>query len=158
MLYRYYDCGIFDSDREPSTTLWVEAMSPAQADANATAILAAAWNVPKERVCIQSRTSELDALADAVEGTEAGDRRLWATGSWGERPTYFRQAVIVAVGHAARTRLQEAFRAAQAHARELATSVAAEAEESRRAGNMRHAEHCDYEVEKYREFALADLI
>jgi hypothetical protein len=153
MLYRFSDCGIYDNDSEPNTTVWLTAVSATEAVERAEALLALAWDVPVERVCVQSGKDELSILRDAVEGLPAGDRRLWASGSWGERPTYFPQRVLIAAPADIRLRLLDAFRAAQAHALRLADKVTKEAAMLRGSGHGRQAEHHDFEARTYREFA-----
>lgn len=147
MLFRFLDCAIYDSDREPATTVWIEAANEREAAIKAETMLALTWDVSAERVCIQAAaTSEYDVVRNCVEGDDAGDRRLWATGSWGERPLYYPPRVLIFAGARKRARLLTAFRAAQAHARELAAAVDNEA------GNH------GYQAGVYREFAAADFI
>ncbi|WP_045762239.1 hypothetical protein [Xanthomonas albilineans] len=159
MLFRFHDCAIYDSDREPLTTVWIEAANEREAAVKAETMLSLVWDVSAERVCIQAAAaSEYDALANCLEGDDAGDRRLWATGSWGERPLYYPPRVLIFAGARKRARLLAAFRAAQAHARELAAAVEAEAVEMLKTGKEREAGHHAYEAGIYREFAAADFI
>lgn len=88
----------------------------------------------------------------------AGDRRLWASGSWGDRPTYFPQRVLIAAPADKRLRLLDAFRAAQAHALRLADEVTKEAAQLRGSGHGRQAANHDFEARTYREFAESSLI
>lgn len=164
MLYRFFDNAIYDDgDREPYTTLWIEAISPNEACERATALLALIWQVPPNCVCVQAMgKSEDEIFHEATEDECGGDRRLWATGSAGSRgcmvPLYSAQRVILGVSAGARTRLLAAWREAQQHAVELAAMRDAEAQALRDAGNEREAESRDWDAERYRAFASADLI
>lgn len=68
MLYRFSDCGIYDNDSEPNTTVWLTAASTAETVERAVALLALIWDVPADKVCVQSGMDELSILRDATEG------------------------------------------------------------------------------------------
>lgn len=158
MLYRSSDCGIYGNDSEPSTAVWITAASTTEAVERAETLLALAWDLPVDQVCVQSGKDELSLLRDAVEGQPAGDRRLWASGSWGDRPTYFPQRVLIAAPAERRQRLWDAFRAAHAHALRLADEETKEAAKLRGSGHGRQAEHHDFEAGTYREVAESSMI
>lgn len=163
MLYRFFDCGIYDNDIEPYTTLWIEAISANDAVARATAMLAAIWRVEPEQVCIQSMgRADWEIIADAIEDPDGGDRRLWAVGSAGTSssgmiPLYGTQRVILAVDARTRARLVAAWRDAQKHAGELACLREGEALYLRDIGNVREAENREYDAKRYRDFMAAEL-
>lgn len=162
MLYRFYDCAVYDSydyKREPPTTVWIEAPNGNDALRLVTSFLSIAWGVSEEHVCIQTMgDSEFDVLRNAVEGKDAGDRRLWASGSMGERPTYYPQRVLIAAGAGARTRLLAAYKAAQAHAALQADEAYQEAQALRHAGKTSEADNLEFAFQGCRDFASADLI
>lgn len=155
MIYRLTECCIYDSEREPPTTVWVESAHHNDAAEIAELMLSKTWGVTKHRVCIQATpNNEFEIFQNAVEGNDAGDRRLWACGSWGHRPLYYPFRVLFFVGAHQRSRLLKAFRASQAHALLMADEVEMEIAQSPRDDRDMRL----YEVRNYREYAQADLI
>lgn len=155
MLYRLTECCIYDSEREPPTTVWIEGANHNDAAEIAELMLSMTWGVLKHRVCIQAMpTNEIEIFHNAVEDNDAGDRRLWACGSWGQRPLYYPFRVLFFVGARQRLRLLNAFRASQEHALALANEVEAEIYQSARDDRDMRV----YEVRNYRQYARADLI
>ncbi|MCD0253133.1 hypothetical protein JWH16_04590 [Xanthomonas campestris pv. campestris] len=159
MLYRFFECGIYDNDREPSTTVWIEAFSEQDAGARVSAALSLIRRVDPDKICVQGTgTSEVDVLANAIEDVTAGDRRLWATGSYGDRPTYYPSATLLLASSAQRRRLQVAHAAAQAHARELHSIVMLQVTAYQGAGDAWRAESLAGDAQQYLEFATTPLI
>lgn len=158
MLYRLYECFVEDGS-EPYTTVWLVANNSQEAQQSAKTLLALAWNIPEERVGLQGMArDEIDCLLEAIEDDAAGDRRLWASGSTGPFPLYHAGPVLIAAPAKQRRRLLDAYRAAQAHALELAARSDAEAEACRVAGNVAGVKSNEYDAKVYREFAAAELI
>jgi hypothetical protein len=159
MLYRFFDCAIFDNDVEPYTTLWIEGSSANDAYERAQTFLSFAWRIPADKVCVNGMgTVEWEILDNSAQSKEAGDRRLWESGSTGERPHYSAQRVMIIAVAKERERLMKAWREAQKHATELARELDDQARVARDLGQVREAENHEFDAKKYRDFVAADLI
>lgn len=159
MLYRFNDCGTYSPcfacpGSDPGIEVWIEANSTTAAIERCADLLALTFQVESEEIHVECPRSELDLEENAVEGKEAGSRRLIATGSSGEYPTYYPSPVLMFVSLRNQRRLLDAFAAAREHAAALAGVFDLKAAS---AENERQKEQYARQAENYRRFASADL-
>ncbi len=153
MIYRAYDCAIFDNPREPATTVWFEAHSRSHVTDRLQTLLALTWQVGPDRICVGNVYSELEIEDNSVQERNAGDRRWIEGGSHGDRPSYYAGPTLVFLCAEQRRRLAAAAAAAKRHAQKIADSLVTEA--TGLPAGSRSAEDAAYEIEQYRRFALA---
>lgn len=156
MIYRFFDCGIYDS-HEPLTLVWIRASSQADAQERLLAALSLIWDVEPEQVFIQGGSDELEIGRNAVQDKDAGDRRLVECGSRGELPMYYHGAMLILLPDRDRKRILAAFASAREHAAALVETCRTEAAAARTRGDERNAEHWEYDVEQYERFAASKL-
>jgi hypothetical protein len=151
MIYRAYDCGIYDNDGEPLTCVWLEATSRAEVAERITALLSLAWGVDSEKVFTGGIDDEFTIAHNSLQEAAAGDRR-WLEGGWTNgRPLYFAMPVLVFLTARNRRRLAKAAKAAQQHARELVTALLAES--AKHVPDSREANSLNFDIRQYRDFA-----
>lgn len=154
MLYRFFDCGIYDNAHEPATTVWIHATSQREAAERVLALLSLTWNVEPEQVCINAAgTDELEIARNSPQRREAGDRRLAECGSTGDDPHYLTGHQLLFLNARDQARLRTAFDSARLHARELQEKMLGLAGEARAAGKEREADEYEYRAQEYAEFA-----
>lgn len=155
MLYRFFDCGIYDSRREdPGVTVWLEAASASAASAKIYQLLALTWDVPADRVCIGGAgSSEVDIRQESPQ-PDAGDLCLAECGSLGfEFPMYDSADRLVFLDAKGRARISAAFAAARIHAAELVPVMQAKTKEAADAGNEQLRRSFEYSAQDYARFA-----
>lgn len=159
MLYRFLECDILHSEREPPTEAWIDASTHTDAVQRVTKLLALTWDVTEDEVCVQGGHSELELEESSVEPAAAGSRRWAASGSCGDRPSYYEPAArLVFLGARPAERLSRAFASARTHASELATEVLQEAAEAQNAGNAAKAEDLTWDAASYQRFAQSGVV
>lgn len=145
MIYRAFDCGIYDGN-EPLTTVWFDASGDKEARERIIALLALVWNVDPEQVFSGNVDSTVDIERDSIQDAAAGDQRWMESGRWGELPLYFDGPTLVLTNVRHRRQLRAAAVAAKKHAIELAEAL--------EFGGTSHR-HATYETEQYKAFGLS---
>lgn len=158
MLYRFFDCGIYDSNREGSgVTVWLDAVSDKEAGTKIYQLLALTWGVPVDRVYIGGAgSSEVDIRRDSPLPI-VGDRYLAECGSIGfDFPLYHSCDCLVFLDAKGRARISAAHALARAHAVELVPVMQAKAKEAADAGNVQMQRSWEYAAQDYARFAGLD--
>lgn len=154
MLYRFFDCGIYDSNREErGVTVWIDAPSAKAAGTKIYDLLALTWDVSRDQVYIGGAGSSEFEIKDNSPQPAAGDRCLAECGSLGfEFPLYDTCDRLVFLDAKGRARLAAAFAQARAHAAELVLVMQAKADEARAQGNASMQKSWEYSAQDYARF------
>jgi hypothetical protein len=157
MLYRALECGIYDNNVEPTTTVWFSAYSSREAQQKLIDLLAQIWGVEHWQVFTNgAAVDEIDILLNSAQEESAGDRRLLESGWACGQPVYadFSNALVL-LGGRDRDRLYRAWGAARQHvATEVIPAIEAYAASLSAAGRERDAENALYSAGEARQFAL----
>jgi hypothetical protein len=156
MLFRFFDCGIYDG-KEPLTTVWINAATQREASERVRALLVLTWNVPAERILIGGSEngagmSESEITDCSPQPDDAGDRRLIECGCRQREPIYGAGPELLFLNAQDRARLKAAHAAARLHAAELEAVSRSRAEAARQAGRIPEAELYEHDADDHRRF------